>query len=325
LIFVATIITGCASQAGNEQPEDVVVVPTAAPPEATITEQLSANEQFALFLNGLNTAGLAGNLHDGGPFTVFAPSNTAFGRVQLAPTQFDPDTLQQIMRHHLVSRLLTEEELAAVGNIETLAGASLNVASDGETTMVDYAAIIGEPILAENGIIYPIDAFLLPPETGAEKSMWGVLLADDQFSTLVELMGGTGAMYQLRFSEEPDAFLAPTNQAFTNLPDSLSNLLADLPVVDPHYSDLFAYHILMPNGWPLEKPLAAADIEALDVIQTGVLQGNFAGAYEVDVTLAGDVIQINDAQLLTADIPAANGMVHAIDTVLIPPWLSEAE
>lgn len=317
---LVVFLAACGGSAANEEPEDIVVVPTAAPPAATIAEQLAANQEFALFLTGINAAGLIGNLQDGGPFTLFVPTNGTFGRIRVAPTQFDPDSLQEIMRHHLVGRQLTEEELAAAGSVETLAGASLTVTTGDGNIMLDYATIVGEPVLAANGIIYPIDALLLPPETGAEKSLWGVLLADGRFQELVHQMGGTDAMYQLRFSEEPDAFLAPTNEAFQNMPDAVASLLAD-----PHYNDLFAYHIMMPNGWPLEQPLTAADIQSLDVIQTGLLQGNFGGPYEVTVSEEGGNIQINEGLLLETDIPATNGMVHVIDTVLIPPTLLEGE
>jgi uncharacterized surface protein with fasciclin (FAS1) repeats len=211
--------------------------------------------------------------------------------------------------------------------VETLAGATLAITSeDDESWMVEYAAIVGEPIQASNGVIYPIDVLLLPPETGTDKSIWGVLLEDERFQALVDRMGGTDIMYQLRFSEEPDAFLAPTNEAFESMPDSLERLLAELEGEDnPHYNDLFAYHIMSPNGWPLEEPLAAADIETLDVIQTGITRGNFGSPFEVEVTVEGNSIQINEGLLLETDIPATNGMVHVIDSVLIPPTLIEAE
>jgi uncharacterized surface protein with fasciclin (FAS1) repeats len=329
LVGIVLFLSACGAVDSAGQPEDVVVVPTEAPPAATIAEQLAADGDFALFFSGIQAAGLAGNLQDGGPFTLFAPDNAFFGRAQLAPTLFDPEGLEQIMRHHLIGRQLTEEELAAAGNVETLAGAALAVTTGGKSWMVDYASIVGEPIQASNGVIYPIDALLLPPEIGAEgaeKSIWGVLLEDDRFQALVDRMGGTDAMYQLRFSEEPDAFLAPTNEAFESMPDSLESLLAELEGEgDPHYNDLFAYHIMSPNGWPLEEPLAAADIETLDVIQTGILRGNFGVPFEVEVTAEGDSIQINEGLLLETDIPAANGMVHVIDTVLIPPTLIETE
>lgn len=318
------LLAACGAPAADEQPEDIVVVPTAAPPAATIAEQLAADEDFALFMTGINAAGLAGNLQDGGPFTLFVPTNETFGLVRVAPTQFDPESLQQIMRHHLVGRLLSEDELAAADSVETLAGAALSVTSDDGTLMLDYAAISGDPILAANGIIYPIDALLLPPETGTEKSLWGALLADGRFQELVDRMGGTDAMYQLRFSQEPDAFLAPTDEAFQNIPDEVQSLLDSLGGDrGGHYNDLFFYHIMMPNGWPLEQPLAAADIADLDVIQTGLMQGNFGGPFEVTVSGEADNLQINEGQLLETDIPATNGMIHVIDSVLIPPTLIE--
>lgn len=326
VLSMVFLLAACGAPAGDEQPEDIVVVPTAAPPAATIAEQLAADEDFALFLTGINAAGLAGNLQDGGPFTLFAPTNETFGLIRVAPTQFDPESLQEIMRHHLVGRLLTEEELAAAGSVETLAGAAISLTSDDGTLMLDYAAITGEPILAANGIIYPIDALLLPPETGTEKSLWGVLLEDGRFQELIDQMGGTDAMYQLRFSQEPDAFLAPTDEAFQNIPDEVQALLASLDEDESsHYNDLFVYHIMMPNGWPLEQPLAAADMAELDVIQTGLIQGNFGGPFEVTVSGEGDNLQINDGQLLETDILATNGMIHVIDTVLIPPTLIEEQ
>ena len=78
-------------------------------------------------------------------------------------------------------------------------------------------------------------------------------------------------------------------------------LLADIPAL----TQVLLYHVVAGN-------VRAADVVALDAAET--LQGE-----SVSVTVDGDAVRINDAQVVIADIEASNGTIHVIDTVLLPP------
>lgn len=322
-------LVACASEIDIGQPVDVIIVPSPSPAATaesslsgvaaagTVLERLTENTDFALFVAGWTRIGRSAVLQDGGPFTVFAPTNVAFTRLGTTTMQMAPAELESLLRQHVIAGARPPEELAAAGAAETSAGATVRVAQRDGTLTVDYATVIGDPIVADNGIIYPVDAVLLPPETGPQKSLWGAMLDDERLSALVAAMGGTDTMYRLRFSQEPDAFLAPTNEAMAaGLPPEL----AGLPRTDPAYDALFAYHTITANGWPLDDPLPLAEMVARGVVETPLRDpAQFGLLYTVGITQQGEDVFANDARIVAADIPAANGMLHLIDRVLRPP------
>lgn len=326
LLSLATSIlllaaAACTPAAESDQPADVIVVPTQGAVDATILERLTEDSDYALFLNAWSTAGLTNNLQQGGPFTVFAPVNTAFGRIQTTSATMDPTSLQSMLQHHIVAGQLSPDDLAAAGSLTTAAGGSLEVSGAGDNLMLGYSTIIGEPVRASNGLIYPIDAVMVPPETGGDVSLWGRMQSDERFSQMVELMGGTDTMYLLRFSDEPDAFLAVPNERLSaTLPD-----LSGLSRTDDDYDAVFAYHLLLPDGWSTSQNFSVADMLERGEVQTGVFwerqlsRDNFA----VEVTEEGDTVFVNGVPLLETDIPASNGMLHVIDGLLPLPELEQ--
>jgi len=322
-------LAACASELDIGQPVNVIIVPTQSPAataessltgvvaSGTVLERLTENTDFALFVAGWTRIGRSAELQDGGPFTIFAPTNVAFSRLGTTTLQMAPAELESLLRHHVVAGARQPADLAAAGTVETSAGAAVRVAQRDGTLAIDYAMVTGDPIVADNGIIYPVDAVLLPPETGPQKSLWGAMLDDERLSALVAAMGGTDTMYRLRFSQEPDAFLAPTNEAMAaGLPPEL----AGLPRTDPAYDALFAYHTITANGWPLDDPLPLAEMVARGVVETPLRDpAQFGLLYTVGITQQGEDVFANDARIVAADIPAANGMLHLIDRVLRPP------
>lgn len=334
LSLLGFAVAGCRSEIDIGQPVEVIIVPTQSPTAAaettvtgimaggTVLESLTANPDFALFVAGWERIGRSAVLQDGGPFTVFAPTNVAFSRMGTSTLQLEVAELESLLRHHVVGQLVPPDQLPGQGTVTTSAGASIRLGRRGDHLSASYATVIGEPIVTGNGIIYPVDAVLVPPEPGPDKSIWGHMLDDERLATLVEAMGGTDTMYLLRFSQEPDAFLAPTNEAMAalTLPPSLEGLLPS----DPHYDELFAYHVMTANGWPVDENLPAAEMVARGTVETPIHDPALFGLlYTVDVTQSGENVLINGARLIETDIPATNGMLHLIDDVLIPPSLRE--
>lgn len=337
-LLLATLLAlnACASEIDIGQPVEVIIVPTQSPTVAseslgagvttsgTVLESLTENPDFALFVAGWNRIGRSQLFQSGGPFTVFAPTNVAFSRMGTTSTQLEPAALESLLRHHVINQLVPPEQLATAGMTSTTAGAQLRLGKRGDSLAAGYATVVGEPIVTGNGIIYPIDAVLVPPEPGPEKSIWGLMQDDERLAAVVEAMGGTNSMYLLRFSQEVDAFLAPTSEAMAALemPAELAGLLRS----DETYDSLFAYHVMMPNGWPNDENLPAAEMVARGIVETPLRNpAQFGLLYTVEITQTGDDILVNGARLIETDIPATNGMLQIIDAVLMPPPLAGSE
>ncbi|MDK2889647.1 MAG: hypothetical protein PWR21_279 [Methanoculleus sp.] len=150
------------------------VTPGEEPANMTLADLVAENEDLASFAGAVEDAGLTRTvLATGGPYTVFAPDDAAFGALgneTLAGLSNDTETLDALLMHHVVRGNYTAEDLVmeanATGNetvLETLAGDNLTVeAADGGLT-VGNATVVASDITAENGIVHIIDTVLVPP------------------------------------------------------------------------------------------------------------------------------------------------------------------
>lgn len=154
------------------------------PPSKTITDivvetaGMEEGAEFTTLLAAVSQAELAETLAGEGPFTVFAPTDTAFAAALEALNITAEDLLASedltgILLYHVVGgeeALYSNDVAAALAEageeglmVETLNGASFTVTSDDEGIYVDGAKIIVTDILASNGVIHVIDAVILPP------------------------------------------------------------------------------------------------------------------------------------------------------------------
>jgi uncharacterized surface protein with fasciclin (FAS1) repeats len=289
----------------------------------TLLELLSEDLNLIFFANGVNNVGLADELQSGGPYTVFAASNLAFTRSELIVSQMDPALLGSVLDTHVVEGAYLRADLTQAGSVTALDGYALPIREPEGMLIVDYALVDGEPIQASNGVLYVINTLLLSPETGPEKSMWGILQADGRFTTFVSILEGGEFMTDLRFKDNYDAIVAPTDEAFANMPANVTTWLEN----NPHdYEFVAFFHLLSPDGWPQGTDLTVADMVELGSVQTriGVSGSGFGfGFEELPVSQTESGVTIGGAQIIEGDIDASNGIVHAIDTVLIPQALMD--
>jgi uncharacterized surface protein with fasciclin (FAS1) repeats len=126
---------------------------------------------------------------------------------------------------------------------------------------------------------------------------------NDQFSTLVTALKQAGYVQALD-QNGPYTVLAPTDAAFDKLPEeTLSNLLK--PENKDQLRALLAYHVIPSKA--MSSDLAGQD----QTLQT-------AHGQSVSVDGTNDGITVNGAKVVKADVDASNGVIHAIDTVLVP-------
>ena len=124
-----------------------------------------------------------------------------------------------------------------------------------------------------------------------------------QFKTLAAALGAAGLVETLK-GAGPFTVFAPTDDAFAKLPaGTVEELLK--PENKSKLTAILTYHVVAGN-------VMAADVVKLTEAKT--LNGMM-----VKVKVNGDTVMINDATVTSADIAASNGVIHVIDSVLLPP------
>jgi len=267
-------------------------------------------------LSTLVTAVKAGNLVNTlsapGELTVFAPNDDAFNRIPklvlaglLNPANVKE--LDKILELHIVVGKVLASDLTNGQKIKTVAGGVLTVSittagifigSDGTPA----SRVITPNVLAKNGVVHIVDHVLLPSLLPG-KTIPQIAEGNPQLSTLVTALQAGGLVDTLS-GAGPFTVFAPTNAAFDKLPAGvLSNLLK--PENKAQLDDLLTYHVV-------SGAVFAKDLKDGEMVKT--IEGN-----SLEVRLAGNIILIDSAEVITADVKASNGVVHIIDGVLIPP------
>jgi uncharacterized surface protein with fasciclin (FAS1) repeats len=126
-----------------------------------------------------------------------------------------------------------------------------------------------------------------------------VAVAAGNFKTLVAAVTAAGLGDTLS-GTGPFTVFAPTDEAFAKLPaGTVEGLLKDIPAL----TKILTYHVV-------SGKVMAADVVKLHSAKT--VEGS-----EVKID-ASNGVKINDATVISADVAASNGVIHAIDTVLMP-------
>jgi len=141
-----------------------------------------------------------------------------------------------------------------------------------------------------------------PPPTPPPAEMEDIVdiaVGDGRFTTLVAALQAADLVDTLK-GDGPFTVFAPNDNAFTKLPaGTLESLLKDIPKL----KDILTYHVV------------AGKVMAADV--TGIPSAKTVQGKELKIDTK-DGVKVNEAKVIKADIEADNGVIHVIDTVLIP-------
>jgi uncharacterized surface protein with fasciclin (FAS1) repeats len=125
---------------------------------------------FKILCELLTTANLIDRLNGAGPFTVFAPTDGAFGNLPpetLASLKKDPAALAEILNYHVVAGNKSAAALASAFELVTVQGPIIMISvwpvKDGRVMLNNIATITSADIKASNGVIHVIDTVLMPP------------------------------------------------------------------------------------------------------------------------------------------------------------------
>lgn len=151
----------------------------AADDGGTVLQAAQANPEFSILVEAIVAADLAATLNGAGPFTIFAPTNTAFEKIPAARREalMRPEgrqQLQSILTRHVVPGRLPAADIAAQAEagggalrLTSVEGAVLSLAeNDGQWIITDEAgntSVIAMPdVAASNGVIHAVDTVLMP-------------------------------------------------------------------------------------------------------------------------------------------------------------------
>ncbi len=302
---VKVIITDIMASNGVIHVLDGVLLPPADP---SIVDIAVADPRFSTLVAALGKAGLVDDLSGKGPFTVFAPTNDAFAAllaelgIKAEELLANPD-LGNILLYHVASGKVTASEVVKLNKVTTLQGDDISIeVKDGGVVLNGKIKVIITDIMASNGVIHVIDGVLLPPAKAP--SIVDIAVSDPRFSTLVAALQKANLVDALS-GKGPFTVFAPTNDAFVALAHKLKLEVADLLEL-PNLADILLYHVASGS-------VKAAQATKLGTIPT--LQGS-----PVHVTTDGHGnVHINQAKVIQADVIASNGVIHVIDSVLLPP------
>ncbi|MBW7468926.1 fasciclin domain-containing protein [Pontibacter aydingkolensis] len=140
---------------------------TMATESPDIVALASNTPSLSTLVQALQAADLAGTLQDGGPYTVFAPSNEAFAALPAGTLDnlLKPENKQQlvdILTYHVLEGNVMAADLSNGMMVKTLNGKDLKVMLDGNSVMINNANVTMPNVEASNGVVHVIDKVILP-------------------------------------------------------------------------------------------------------------------------------------------------------------------
>lgn len=258
---------------------------------------------FKTLVAAVQAGGLVDTLKSAGPFTVFAPTDEAFAKLPAGTVEslLKPENkakLVQILKYHVVAGKVAAADVVKLSSAKTVEGSNVKIKTSNGKVMINSSNVVKADIMTSNGIIHVIDSVLMPPspdivDTAVSAGIFKTLVAAVQAGGLVDTLKGDG----------PFTVFAPTDEAFAKLPaGTVENLLK--PENKATLVKILTYHVVAGK-------VMAADVVKLKEAKT--VQGQ-----SVKIKTKDGKVMIDKANVVKTDIGTGNGVIHVIDTVLMP-------
>jgi len=272
-----------------------------------IVETAASDPQFSILVSAIQKADLASALQGPGPFTVFAPTNDAFNELfstlgVSGINDLSAETLTPILLNHVVSGSIKAADITT-GYATTLNNTAPNQNSvkvfieKTSSVKVDGSMVTTADVMASNGVIHVINKVILPA------TVVNHAINNPNFSILVEAVVKAGLVEALS-AAGPFTVFAPTNDAFNALFSALGvSGISDLTA--EQLTPILLYHVVSGN-----------------VTASQVTSGNVPSLKEgsdISIVADGMGVKLNgNANVIATDVQGSNGVIHAIDTVILP-------
>jgi transforming growth factor-beta-induced protein len=238
--------------------------------------------------------------------TVFAPNNDAFTKVfgKSFPTTCT-DSLKSILSYHVVSGTVVQGSsiTSAEAKVDTLAGSIFAKVKDSKIIINNSSTVVKGDVTASDGVVHIVDTVLIPDSAG---TVVQIAAKRDDFSALVSLLKLCNLNDTLSAESGTLTVFAPTNAAFTKY----LNGAAGPTTCSTDLKNTLVYHVL-------GAKVKSTDLKASQA-STSLLASNNLFITKTDA--AGVVIN-GGSKVVAADLESAKGVVHVVDTVLVPDAL----
>lgn len=313
---------GCADSGSDDFDERESALRSS---KGSVVEVLAADPSYSTLVAAVKFADLAGALSDPSTkFTVFAPTNAAFElalrELGLTAEQLlsepNRELVTDILLYHVASGEAPRSAVLGLdgASVETLQGddVDINIVGRRRIQLNGDGYVIDADNFGSNGVVHGVNRVLLPPSKfGSNNSLFSRLERAAAFSTLVAAVKFAGLEGALSDPKAHLTLLAPDNRAFERTLASLGLKASDLLTEKNKalLTEILLYHVV-------EGEARASDVRAANGKTIPTLQGE---GVKVRAWPFG-FIELNERTYVTRpDIDAANGVMHVISGVLLPP------
>lgn len=295
----------CGEQKTAQRQDGEVILASYNPPTDAkdIVETAVAAGSFKTLAAALQAAGLVETLKGKGPYTVFAPTDEAFAKLAKGTVEDllkpeNKDKLRAILTYHVVPGTVLAKEAAGLKYATTVQGQRIDIVSSEGSITIDGAAVTGADIKCANGVIHVIDSVILP----STNDVVATAVAAGSFKTLAAALKAADLVSTLE-GDGPFTVFAPTDEAFAKLPKgTLEDLLK--PENKERLRSILTYHVVPGRMY-------ADQIVKMKEVKT--VQGQAAA-----VSIREGKAMVDNATIAKTDIETSNGVIHIIDTVILP-------
>ena len=259
---------------------------------------------FNTLVAAVKAAGLVETLKGAGPFTVFAPSDEAFSKLPAGTveTLLKPENLKQlqsILTYHVVSGKVQAADVVKLDTAKTVQGQNVAIKVVDGNVMINGAKVIATDIQCANGVIHVIDSVIMP---STKKDIVDTAVGAGSFTTLVAAVKAAGLVDTLK-GEGPFTVFAPTDEAFGKIPaETIQSLLK--PENKEKLASILTYHVV------------SGRVLASDVVE--MTTASTVNGQKATIKVVDGKVMIDGAQVVKTDIECENGIIHVIDSVIMP-------
>ncbi|AWH86499.1 fasciclin [Flavobacterium album] len=313
MLMVLPLFTSCSDDDNNNTNQD----------GNTIADIASANQNLSILVQALDRANLVATLDGQGSYTVFAPTNQAFENFLddkgfASINEVPVATLKEILLNHVVSgtaisssletgyvKTLGKGSASATNTLSMFVNTSNGVVLNGGATN-GGATVTTPDIMASNGVVHVVNSVIDLPTVTSHA------IANPDFSVLVQaltrndqpdfagILSGT--------QSSPFTVFAPNNAAFTSLLTEL-NLPGLASIPQATLENTLKYHVVTGQN--------VLSTSLMDNMEVGTFQG---GDFTVNLEGGASITDANGrvSNIIATDVQASNGVIHAINKVLLP-------
>ncbi len=286
--------------------------------EKTTYELVSSDSNLSSLKAAIDKAGLSATLNQSGTFTLFAPTNAAFATFLQANgyaslNDVPTAALKTLLMNHVLN---SEVKAAAIstGYVSTLAMGSASstrpismfINTNGGVKINGVSNVVATDIDANNGVIHKVDAVIGLPTIVTHAT------ANPQFTSLVSaltrsdmpnfvgILSGT--------ANSPFTVFAPTNSAFSSLLTEIGAAnIAAIPKTT--LENTLKYHVV-----------TGANVGSNNLTNNMMVPTFQGGSFKITTTGGAKITDNNNrvSNIIVTDVQCSNGIIHAIDKVLLP-------